>query len=226
MHYGPAVFHLLTSPRLLDAVERIVGPEIYSNPVQHVRIKPPERFLPSEVMNSSAIARTSWHQDLGVISSEADASEILTVWLPILDATVENGCLEVVPGSHRTGLALHCDTGNTGIEIPEKHLGPDRVALPMKPGDVLFMHKLTMHHSLPNLSDTVRWSFDLRYNPIGHPTGRHWFPGFAARSSANPGSVLRDPVEWSRLWDAARVKLADRDAPAFRRWHPGDPRCA
>ena len=46
VHTGPAVFNLLRSPRLLDAVEQFIGPEIYSNPVQHVRIKPPESALP------------------------------------------------------------------------------------------------------------------------------------------------------------------------------------
>ena len=41
VHSGPAVFNLLRSPRMLDAVEQFIGPEIYCNPVQHVRIKPP-----------------------------------------------------------------------------------------------------------------------------------------------------------------------------------------
>ena len=44
-HFGPAVLALLTNERLLDGVESIIGPEITSNPVQHVRIKPPERLL-------------------------------------------------------------------------------------------------------------------------------------------------------------------------------------
>ena len=44
-HFGPAVFALLRNERLLDAVESLIGPEITSNPVQHVRIKPPERYI-------------------------------------------------------------------------------------------------------------------------------------------------------------------------------------
>ena len=44
MWFGPAVFRALTDPPLLDAVESIIGGEIYSNPVQHVRIKSPERL--------------------------------------------------------------------------------------------------------------------------------------------------------------------------------------
>ena len=46
MWVGPSVFDMLTNPTLLDAVESIVGPEIYSNPVQHVRLKPPESLTP------------------------------------------------------------------------------------------------------------------------------------------------------------------------------------
>src|SRR5436190_11760219 len=45
IHVGPAVFGLLTNPRLLDVVECICGPEIYSNPVQHIRMKLPPRTV-------------------------------------------------------------------------------------------------------------------------------------------------------------------------------------
>src|SRR5262245_46600504 len=43
---GPAVFATLRNEKLLDAVESIIGPEIYSKPVQHVRLKPPEHLTP------------------------------------------------------------------------------------------------------------------------------------------------------------------------------------
>ena len=45
MHFGPAVFNMVTAPRLLDLVEDLIGPEITSNPIQHVLIKPPETTL-------------------------------------------------------------------------------------------------------------------------------------------------------------------------------------
>ena len=78
IHLGPATFALLTSPRLLDAVEQIIGPEILSNPIQHVRIKPPEHLLPEELRNS-LVAQTDWHQDQGVALPEVDEAEMLTV---------------------------------------------------------------------------------------------------------------------------------------------------
>src|SRR5581483_5533574 len=98
IHLGPATFRLLTHPRLLDVIEQVIGPEILSNPIQHVRIKPPERLLPPEFRNT-LVGQTDWHQDQGVALPEVDETEMLTVWLPVTDATVENGCLCVVPRS-------------------------------------------------------------------------------------------------------------------------------
>ena len=99
--------------------------------------------------------------------------------------------------------------------------------MPMQPGDVLFLTSRTIHGSLSNNSDDVRWSFDLRYNPIGQPTGRGAFPGFVARSSVDPTSELRDPAEWEALWRQARDRLAVEQVKGpFNRWDPNDPVCA
>jgi len=225
MHHGPAAFNLLRNPKLLDAVEAFVGPEVYSNPVQHVRLKPPERCLPAKDLGNAAISRTYWHQDQGVMTEDADDSNILTVWVPITEATVENGCLEVVPRSHHAGLGPHCFTPSSK-GLPEVHVGDTRVPLPMSPGDVLFMTRLTKHGSLSNETDEIRWSFDLRYSPIGQPTGRRWFPGFVARSRANPESELGDGSVWARKWAEARSALSRGETPNFHRWDPNDPMCA
>lgn len=227
MHTGPAVFNLLRSPRLLDAVEKFVGPEIYSNPVQHVRIKPPERLVPAHMQNALT-TRTDWHQDTGVILPEGDESNILTVWLPVTEATVEHGCLAVVPGSHRGELLPHCPAvgGKNQVHIPEQFLIAGAIPAPMAPGDVLFMHRQTVHSSLPNVSNTIRWSFDLRYNPIGQATGRPWFPGFVARSRSQPESELRYAVDWAQLWRATRSHLAAQSNPLFNRWSAEAAYCA
>lgn len=227
IHLGPAVFHLLTSPRLLDQVEVLIGPEVVSNPVQHVRIKPPMRFVPAH--SGALVSATSWHQDQGVVLPEADDTMILTVWLPVTSATVENGCLAVIPGSHRTGLTTHCPATQEkrDLHIPISLLNVDTaVPLPMEPGDVLFMHRRTQHSSLPNQSNDIRWSFDLRYNPIGTATGRPAFPEFIARSQANPERVLTDPDAWAALWYATRQHLAGVTTAPFNRWATADAVCA
>lgn len=228
IHLGPAVFRLMTSPRLLDAVEDIIGPEIFSNPVQHVRMKLPKRAISERFQNSSLMTKTGWHQDIGVILEEADVSTILTVWLPLSDATVENGCLEVIPGSHRNTLIEHCSTVG-GMRIPDVLL-PARASrpLPMPAGSVILMNQQTVHGSLDNVTeDQVRLSFDLRYQPIGQPTGRPLFPGFVARSAAHPETELRDPAGWQRLWLDTRERLAQAEEEArFTRWNAESAVCA
>ena len=229
MHLGPAVFDLLSSPRLMDVVEQLIGPEILSNPIQHVRIKPPESMLPSDI-TGSLVGRTDWHQDQGVALSEVDETEMLTVWLPITNATEENGCLCVVPRSHQRGLATHCParpgSSRVGLHIPDEVRGTEFTPVPIRRGGALFLHRQTMHASLRNLSEGARWSFDLRYQPIGQPTGRPWFPSFVVRSRRDPSSELHDWTVWADLWRQARARLAGQSIEKTNRWDGSEPVCA
>ena len=226
MHTGPAVFNLLVNARLLDCVESIIGPEILSNPIQHVRMKLPLHAVHVEKPGGLAGA-VPWHQDNGVTVAAADETEMLTVWLPLNDATIENSCLNVVPRSHRDGVAVHCP-GAGGLRIPEAAMDEARaVPVPMRAGSVLFMHRRTMHCSFDNTTqDQVRWSFDLRYQPAGQPSGRPLFPDFVARSRAKPESELRDAAAWAQLWEDTRVRLAASAKQRFNRWSADHPACA
>ncbi len=227
IHTTASVFDMLRHPALLDVVQQFIGPEIYSNPIQHTRIKPPEAMVPASARNG-LVVRVGWHQDQGVATPEQDEVPVLTVWIPITDATVENGCLVVVPGSHKHELATHCPgTGpDGGLQIPSKQIGGKPVPVPIKRGGALFMHRLTKHASLTNHSDDIRWSFDLRYQPIGMPTGRPAFPGFVARSQLHPETELHDWRDWTTLWQDARATLSLGAAPAFNRWSSDAVACA
>jgi len=225
IHLGPETFGLLANPRLLDVVEQVIGGEIYSNPIQHTRIKPPERELPEHLQKSSLLSKTDWHQDTGVHLPEADDTHMLTVWLPLTDATPENGCLCVIPGSHREGLVTHCL--RPGARIPDALLQGEAVPIPVRRGGVLLFHHLTKHASLTNTSDGIRWSFDLRYHPTGEPTGRPAFPGFIARSRQHPETAVTDWRDWERLWLDTRSRLAQiESAGKFTRWTGQEPICA
>jgi phytanoyl-CoA hydroxylase len=230
---GPAVFATIRNERILDAIESLIGPEIYSNPVQHVRLKPPEAVTPKDPKTGMVqLGATPWHQDNGVIRAEADDSEIITVWFPFTDVTVENGCLAVVPYSHRQGLLPHCPANmesptGLGVHIKEKHFASEAaVPVPMKRGSALLLTKRTVHNSYSNTSEHVRFSFDLRYNPIGQPTGRGVFPGFIARSKAHPESELHDAAIWTDMWRESRRALAEGEQPSFNRWDAFSPACA
>lgn len=224
---GPAVFNALTSPSLLDTVEGVIGPEIYSNPVQHVRVKVPESIAPRDADGNVIYGATPWHQDSGVINASADDTDMLTVWFPLMDTDAENGCLQVIPGSHRGEVLTHC-SGVQGLNIPSSILpGEDSArAVPLAAGGCLFLHRKTIHAALPNVSDRIRWSFDLRYHPPGQATGREAFPGFVARSQRDPDAVLADAAEWRQMWLNARAVLANQPDPAYNRWSPDDEACA
>jgi len=226
---GPAVFKALTASSLLDIAESVVGGEVYSNPVQHVRIKVPESVAPRDEHGNVLYGVTPWHQDAGVVNPEADETNILTVWFPLMDTDVENGCLTVVPGSHKGELLTHCPGYNErpGLQIPE-HLFSvgDSMPVPVKKGGALLLTKKTVHSSLPNVSDRIRWSFDLRYQPTGEATGRSVFPGFVARSASRPDSELHDAATWQEMWKDTRDWLARGEQSSFNRWDADDPSCA
>ena len=235
---GPAVFNAFVNENLLDIVEQLIGPEIYSNPVQHVRIKPPEKFLPKNDLGMAVIGPTAWHQDHGVVTEEADDTDMITTWFSLTDTPVESGPLRVVPGSHAAGLLTHClDYGGNGPEFKGGRQIPqglfekqEEIPLPTKRGDVIFLHRQLVHGSLSNVSNQIRWSFDLRYNPIGQNTGREIFPGFVARSRTHPESELRSAEDWRRSWldcraRMARINQAGTDEVSFSRWADGHPDC-
>lgn len=179
-------------------------------------------------LTNQMVTKTPWHQDNGVIMPEADEATILTIWLPLTRATVENGCLKVVPRSHRHGMDVHCPS-SFGLTIPERMVPvQEAVPVPMRPGSALLMTQRTVHSSLDNLTpDEVRISMDLRYQPIGQPSGRPAFAaaGFNARSAAQPDTVLGDPAVWAEHWYEVRERLAN-NTPVFNRWRADAPVCA
>jgi len=233
-HAGPAVFNLLTHASILDIAESIVGPEVISNPVQHTRIKPPERALNMAGRGNSNMAQTGWHQDAAVVLADAESSPILTVWVAMTDATPQMGCMRAIPGSHRwQALAKHCpgSTGAGEIYIPTPLVADHAtVDLAVSAGGVVLLHKKTWHGAGPNLTDSMRWSFDLRYQPSGYNTGRSCFPEFLARSANAPDAVLKNAEQWSDQWHAARDDIASGATRAVfnERWEQNsvDPLCA
>ena len=232
MYLGKAAFNLIRNPALLDVVESLIGPEIYSNPIQHIRLKAPQgaldpglRFKGTVQLGENVATVTPWHQDSGVATENADDTEVISVWVPLVDVDEYSGCLAMIPRSNHEGLALHCPRP-AALTIPDNLL-PSRIKpVPMKAGSVLLFTRYTIHRAMPNLSDHVRFSFDLRYQRPGLPTGRGLFPGFLVRSKENPSAVLHDHSDWARLWLDTREALANKQLPPFNRWNADVPQCA
>jgi len=216
MYFGPAIFNLITGKRMLDLVEALIGPEITSNPIQHIRIKPPATNLTNTEIRPH-ITATDWHQDRAVALEEADETKMITVWCAVTDATPENGCLQVIPRGGSRGMLPHCPRTQTGIAdgfINENEAQP----LPVQAGGVVVFHPLTPHASLINRTDRFRWSFDIRYNRTGEPTGRSHFPEFVVRSKKQQEAVVTDWMEMRRAWEDARSRLANQPHIPIHRW--------
>ena len=195
---GRAMFEFLHSNNLLDTVESLVGPEITCNPIQHARTKPPTAY---EGVTGPSFHVVPWHQDAGVMMPEAEASNIVTCWLPLGDATVEMGCMQALPGVFNRGYLSHFKEEAATVTIrPEVLPSVTPMDLVCYKGDVVLLNKFTPHRSVPNVSDRCRWSLDLRYQTTGHHTGRTAYPEFIVRSLSTPERVLRDYDEWCRLW--------------------------
>lgn len=230
IYVGPGIFEILTSPKLLDVIEQVVGPEVLCNPVGHVRMKLPDGSLTEAGRNNGLSGTVPFHQDQGVLLPEADESQIVTCWVAVTDATEENGCLRVMPGSHRSDLLDHCTDesfrGSKGIASPL--LPPiEPKPLPMRAGSILLFGRTLIHGALDNKTrDQVRVSLDLRYQPTGQPTGRSAFPGFIARSRKDPSSEVRDWRRWADSWFETRARLAAEGTPFFNRWSADSSLCA
>lgn len=193
VHTGPGLFNLLVNPKLLDIAESLVGPEIMCHPAYRVRPKLPEH------------ARTlvPWHQDAGYMEPKCDTVLQLTVWIPLIDATFENGCLEVIPHAHQKGVFLHRRNPESFyLEIPEEEISNFKpIVVPVNFGSVLLLTNLTPHRSIPNLSHQVRWSVDSRYQDASKPSGYQPEAGFLARSHLHPEDVVSSPQEFKRIRD-------------------------
>lgn len=160
--HGPGIFQLITAPPLLDIMEQFVGPEIIASSVYRLRPKIPN-FGYGEV---------PWHQDSAYFEPFCDSHLIITAWIPLVDANIENGCMYVIPQSHRLDIVEH-QTHVTGkyLEVKDEYLPKENwVACPLKKGGVLLLSNKTMHASFKNQTDRVRWSMDLRYQSAGLPT--------------------------------------------------------
>jgi hypothetical protein len=184
----PAMFHVMTRPEILDVVESVIGPEILVHPQFNSRAKLPDK---TSIVN--------WHQDIGFLDPDVDETFMVNFWLPLVDSDQNNGCLEVIPGSHRAGRLPF-------TESPE-HILPDAlpaqspVCVPVPRGGVLLIQHRTVHRSNPNFSDHIRWSLDIRYSDWRLPTGRSSVPGYIARSLLHPERVARTHADWLALFE-------------------------
>jgi phytanoyl-CoA hydroxylase len=111
-----------------------------------------------------------WHQDYGYWYKNEFLlpDQMMSVMVAVTDANIENGCLQVIKGSHKMGRVEHGFAGEQ-VGASQRYVDlalqtMELVFVELKAGDVLFFHSNLLHRSEANLSDKARWSMISCYN--------------------------------------------------------------
>lgn len=154
-NFLPWSYRLASLPRVLDAVEELLGPEIFLQATRVFAKYPGES------------AYVSWHQD-GTYTNLM-ATPCVTTWIALCDSDLDNGCVRVLPGSHRLGEIAHREQqddlnllshGQTAqLEIDDRQV----VDMVLREGEMSIHHMSLLHSSRPNRSDRPRIGFSASY---------------------------------------------------------------
>jgi hypothetical protein len=116
-----------------------------------------------------------WHQDYGYWYKNQFLfpDQLVSVMVALTEANKENGCLQVIKGSHKLGRVNHGFAGEqVGADMTMVNhclATMEHVYVELQPGDVLFFHSNLLHRSEANLSDRPRWSLISCYNSLSNP---------------------------------------------------------
>jgi ectoine hydroxylase-related dioxygenase (phytanoyl-CoA dioxygenase family) len=131
---------------ILDAVEDLIGPNIQ---IHHSKLN---------MKPARAGSPVKWHQDLPFFPHTN--TDLVACLIHLNDSTLENGCLRVIPGSHKLGPLDHRSKDGTFIGMVTDDLKKvdmnKAVNLPLKAGGMVLLHCLTLHSSAPNTSEAGR----------------------------------------------------------------------
>jgi ectoine hydroxylase-related dioxygenase (phytanoyl-CoA dioxygenase family) len=147
---APALRSFCAHPVLAGLCRDLVGPDVRLYWEQAV-YKQPHSAEP-----------VLWHQDNGYTYVEPQA--YLTCWIALTDATLENGCVTVMPGVHRTGTLAH---RNTPIGYECWGDEANAVQVPVRAGSIVVFTSLTPHYTARNTTDAVRKAYIVQYAPDG-----------------------------------------------------------
>jgi non-haem Fe2+, alpha-ketoglutarate-dependent halogenase len=152
----PWLDELVRDPRILDVVEDVLGPDLLCWSTTFFIKEPGDRSF------------VSWHQDATYWG--LSSPDVMTVWLALTPADLENGCMKFLPGSH-AGQIAHRDTfdpDNLLTRGQEVEVAVDEtkgVCVALRPGQASLHHVLLVHGSAPNRSGDRRIGFAIRYIP-------------------------------------------------------------
>lgn len=155
LHF-PWAHRLATHPRVLDVVEDIVGPNVLVHS---------STFFCKHPHDASFV---SWHQD--GFYWQLNEPRLTSAWIALRESTAENGCLRVIPGSHRQARLPHAATAvsrdnllGSGLEVSVEVDERQARDVLLAAGEMSCHHVDLIHGSSPNRTDGKRIGFAVRY---------------------------------------------------------------
>jgi phytanoyl-CoA hydroxylase len=163
-------------PAIVSRLRQILGPDLVCPLAHHNCIMTKEPRYSSD---------TGWHQDIRYWSFMKP--ELVSVWLALGPEREENGCLQLVPGSHRRQFPPHAFDGDLFFRedlAENQEILAERVLAELNPGDVLIFHCRTLHSATRNHTQETKYSVVMTYRSLDNPP----LPG--TRSAASPELLL------------------------------------
>jgi hypothetical protein len=189
----PELFEWALDNDILDLVEPILGPDmaLFST---HFICKPKGNGK-----------RVPWHEDSAYWKGQIDPMEVVTVWFALDPSTKENGCMMVIPTSHRTGQkgfsdysAVDVSKNVFGNEIVKAHLNEDsRVYVELQPNECSLHNARIQHGSEPNTSSLRRCGWTLRFcsSSVKFADFKGAHQAYLARGHDLGGNTYADPTK-------------------------------
>ena len=204
LEHDDAFARLVRHPLFLEIAARQYGPHA------------PVSIFRAMVMNKPAHQGTvlPWHQDGGDVWA-LDRDPLVTIWLALDAAAVENGCVEVVPGSHRLGLLTASGSTLAGDDAARHCPAEQVVALEVEAGHGLLMHNWLIHRSGVNPSAQPRRAFTVCYmdgRTVSTLTGERFPSVTGAPWTSEPYPFVRQLHE-----DMHRIRGSEQQAAEYAR---------
>jgi hypothetical protein len=155
----PQLFEWLFAEEMLSLVEPLIGPDIAVFAC-HLLQKPPQ-----------VGKRVPWHEDSAYWKGRLEPIEVASISLSLDASTPENGCLCVLPGTHRHGYSDYAPVADPTKQIFGREVVPDQmdessaVELVLEPNQACIHDGKIIHGSAPNLGQTGRSALTIRYFP-------------------------------------------------------------
>ena len=157
-HPGDTIYGMFArSNRMVNTAEELLGDEVY-------------HYHSKMILKDPKVGGAwTWHQDYGYwYQNGLLYPDLVSVFIAVDKATRENGCLQVIRGSHKMGRIDHVLTGDqAGADMERVNACLERMELvhcEMDPGDTIFFHSNLLHRSDQNKSPNPRWSLICCYN--------------------------------------------------------------